>query len=76
MHWRTKAAALISVAGLWAATSQTSLFADIGTKAGPTNIFHCGVDTTKKYINNGDGTFEDLVHPSGMDRNTKSMGWG
>jgi hypothetical protein len=51
MRWRTIAAALISVAGLWAATSQTSLFVDIGAKAGPTDIFYCGGDTTNHFIN-------------------------
>ena len=33
-------------------------------------------DTANLYRNNGDGTFEDHIHPSGMGVNTKYMGWG
>jgi hypothetical protein len=33
-------------------------------------------DTSNLYRNNGDGTFEDLVQPSGMARNRRYMGWG
>jgi len=33
-------------------------------------------DTSNLYRNNGDGTFEEIVHRSGMGRNTKYMGWG
>jgi enediyne biosynthesis protein E4 len=50
MHWRRNAAVLVSVAGLWAATGQMPRFVDIAAKAGLTDIFYCGGDTTKKYI--------------------------
>ena len=33
-------------------------------------------DTANLYRNNGDGSFEDHVHASGMGANTKFMGWG
>jgi hypothetical protein len=33
-------------------------------------------DTSNLYRNNGDGTFEEMVHASGMGRNTNYMGWG
>src|SRR4030095_6408086 len=33
-------------------------------------------DTANLYRNNGDGSFEDYVHSSGMGVNTKYMGWG
>lgn len=33
-------------------------------------------DTANLYRNNGDGTFEDAVHPTGVGRNMKYMGWG
>ncbi len=33
-------------------------------------------DTANLYRNNGDETFEDRIHPSGMGANMKYMGWG
>ncbi len=33
-------------------------------------------DTANLYRNLGDGTFEDIVHASGVGRNMKYMGWG
>jgi hypothetical protein len=33
-------------------------------------------DTANLYRNNGDGTFDDRIHPSGMGVNMKYMGWG
>jgi enediyne biosynthesis protein E4 len=33
-------------------------------------------DTANLYRNNGDGSFDDHVHASGMGANTKYMGWG
>ncbi|MFN0169312.1 MAG: CRTAC1 family protein [Bryobacteraceae bacterium] len=33
-------------------------------------------DTANFYRNNGDGTFDDIVHAAGAGRNTQYMGWG
>jgi hypothetical protein len=50
MRWRTRLGLVLAAAALCAATGELPQFVDVAEKAGLTDIFYCGSDSSKKYV--------------------------